>query len=331
MLHFLPMILNELKSVNFQKYLPDIPASNLNFLSLFIALIALSLAAIFIKLSEQEIGPIATIFNRLWIAAIVLGAWNWMNRYVMQSPSQHNENRLPEKMEVVLLILVGICGTASVVFWALSLTQTSVANSTLMRNLSPIFTCLQGWLFFQQKFNIKFLVGMIFALMGASLIGIGDFQIGIENLIGDGLGLMAAIFYALNLLILEHLRSKFSAATLLCWRCAIGALILIPCVWLTEDRFFPHSLHGWLIIVALAIICQCFGQCVLVHQLKQFSSSFIAVFLLLEPTFTAIFANFIFSETLSTLNLLAFAIVLMGIFLAKTSPKFEKPILQKAE
>lgn len=155
------MTLNELKSVNFTKYLPDIPAFNLNFLSLFIALIALSLsfAAIFIKLSEQEIGPIATIFNRLWIAAIVLGAWNWMNRYVMQSPSQDHENRLPKKMEVVLLILVGICGTASVVFWALSLTQTSVANSTLMRNLFPIFTCLQGWLFFQQKFNIKFLVG----------------------------------------------------------------------------------------------------------------------------------------------------------------------------
>jgi len=34
---------------------------------------------------------------------------------------------------------------------------------------------------------------MFLALIGASLIGIGDFKIGIKHLIGDGLGLLAAI------------------------------------------------------------------------------------------------------------------------------------------
>jgi len=308
-----------------------IPPSKGSFLSLFIALIALSCAAIFIKLSEREIGPVATVFNRLWIAAIVLRVWHWISISIIQSPEQQHDQRVPEKSEVLLLVLVGIIGTASVIFWALSLTQTSVANSTLMRNLSPIFTCLQGWLFFRQRFQTQFILGMFLALIGASLIGIGDFKIGIEHLIGDGLGLLAAIFYALNLLILEHLRSKFSAVRLLCWRCAIGALILIPFVWLTEDKFFPCSLDSWLIILALAIICQCFGQCVLVHQLKQFSSSFIAIFLLLEPTCTAIFAKLIFAEALSALNLVAFVIVLVGIFFAKTCEKSEHPILQKAE
>jgi hypothetical protein len=39
--------------------------------SLSAALLAVSLAAIFIRLSEREIGPNATVFNRLWIATVV--------------------------------------------------------------------------------------------------------------------------------------------------------------------------------------------------------------------------------------------------------------------
>ncbi|MBO3461658.1 DMT family transporter [Aetokthonos hydrillicola Thurmond2011] len=109
----------------------------------------------------------------------------------------------------------------------------------------------------------------------------------------------------------------------------IGAIAMIPFVWLTEEHFFPHSLHGWLIILGLAIICQCFGQCILVHNLNKFSSGFIAVFLLLEPTLTAIFAWLIFAETLSALNLLAFVIVLIGIFFAKTSQSSNSKTLQE--
>lgn len=307
------------------------PSPKGNIATLLIALIALSLAAIFIKLSEQEISPVSTIFNRLWIAAIILGGWKWINLTIIQPQESVEINTRPTNGEILLLILVGILGTASVICWAFSLTQTSVANSTLMRNLSPVFTCLQGWLFFQQRFNTRFILGMLLALMGASLIGLGDLQIGIENLIGDGLGIVAAMFYALNLLILENLRSKFSAVTLLSWRCAIGAFILFPFLWLTEDRFFPHTLQGWLIIFALTIICQCFGQCILVHQLNYFSSSFIAVLLLLEPTLTAVFAHFVFGETLSPVNLLAFVIVLMGIFLAKTYQNSNQSIREEVQ
>ncbi|MDJ0901599.1 MAG: hypothetical protein QNJ55_22610 [Xenococcus sp. MO_188.B8] len=41
--------------------------------ALFIATIAISFAAIFIKWSEIEISANATVFNRLWIATVVLG------------------------------------------------------------------------------------------------------------------------------------------------------------------------------------------------------------------------------------------------------------------
>jgi len=37
---------------------------SIGLISLFLAILALSFAAIFIRLSERELGPVATIFNR---------------------------------------------------------------------------------------------------------------------------------------------------------------------------------------------------------------------------------------------------------------------------
>jgi drug/metabolite transporter (DMT)-like permease len=304
--------------------------------SLLVALIALSFAAIFIKLSEEEMSAVSTVFSRLWISAILLAGWNSRDCIVSRLGVNDTSNeevkslkRFPEAIDILPLILVGIIGTASVLCWAWSLTQTSVANSTLMRNLSPLFTCILSWLFFQQQFDTRFISGMFLSLFGASLIGISDIQIGLEHLKGDALGLLAALFYSLNLLILEYLRPKFSAVTLLFWRCSIGTVVLLPIIWLTENSFFPQSSREWIIVFALAIICQCFGQSMLVHNLKYFSSSFIAIFLLIEPTLTAIFACWIFAETLSVFNSFGFIIVLIGIFLARNSQSSDRKALME--
>jgi hypothetical protein len=40
--------------------------------TLFLAILALSFSAIFIRLSEENLGPNSTIFNRFWIGAIAL-------------------------------------------------------------------------------------------------------------------------------------------------------------------------------------------------------------------------------------------------------------------
>ena len=44
--------------------------------ALVVALVSISLSAILVKFSELEVGPYATAFNRFWITALILGAWN---------------------------------------------------------------------------------------------------------------------------------------------------------------------------------------------------------------------------------------------------------------
>ena len=44
------------------------------------AILILSSASILIRLSENELGPFATIFNRLWIAIIALVVWKTLTK-----------------------------------------------------------------------------------------------------------------------------------------------------------------------------------------------------------------------------------------------------------
>jgi drug/metabolite transporter (DMT)-like permease len=308
--------------------------------SLFIALVALSFAAIFIRLSELEIGSNATIFNRLWIATLFFGLWNSIKKIQAEesknlSSSAFNLNRRyfsffrdtahqptigynsPTQQDLGLLILMGVASSISIILWSWSLTQTSVANSTVLRNLTPVFTTLWGWLLLKQSFDIQFLAGMAIAFVGAVAIGISDFSVSIEQIIGDGAALLAAMLYSIYLLSIEQLRSRFSTATILLWRCALGTVITLPIALLKDPQIFPHTLSGWMAVISLALICQVLGQGLLAQSLNQLSSGFVATTLLLEPAISAFIAWLLFSEKLTLLNWIAFFVVLAGVYLAK--------------
>ena len=287
---------------------------------LAIALIAVSFAAILIRLSEAELGPNATVFNRLIIATLACGLWNGFRDWHSQPfPEQPLQKPGYTKLDLILLLGVGIVSSTSLALWAWSLTQTNIANSTVIRNLTPLFTGLGGWLLLGRSFDQKFLLGLVIALAGAIALGLDDLQIATDNLVGDAVALLSAMFYGGNLLLVEQLRSKFSASTILLWRCFLGSLLTLPLVLGTEAQIFPHTWLGWLWVIALALICQVLGQGLLVHSLKLLSSGFVALCLLLEPLITACLAWIIFSEKLSISDGLAFSVILVGLYLAKSS------------
>ena len=161
-------------------------------------------------------------------------------------------------------------------------------------------------------------------MTGAIALGVDDVSYDPQNLLGDLAALLSALFYGTNLLLVEQLRRRLTAANILLWRCAIGSILTLPLVLVLEDRLFPYSWQGWLAVISLAIICQALGQGLLVQTLNRLSSEFVALCLLLEPLLTAILAWMIFSEQLNFFNWVAFAIILAGLYLAKTSQGIAK-------
>ena len=61
---------------------------------------------------------------------------------------------------------------------AWSLSKISIANTSVLANITPIWTVILGWLIWGQEFDKLFLIGMGVAIVGASAIGIEDWQLG---------------------------------------------------------------------------------------------------------------------------------------------------------
>jgi len=321
--------------------IPRYNSGTLALASMVAAVCALSLAAIFIRLSEQELGPFATVFNRFWIAFMVAAGGQSLLRLVqflrqflpqrfpanptLSSPSNtlDRPNSPPQTLytrsDIILLILSGSLFWACIILWAISLLTTGVANSTILHNLTPIFTALGAWLLFNEQFDRRFLMGLALTVIGAIGLGLGDLELSSAGLQGDIAALLSAILSAANLMTIERLRHRYSTPTIITWSCAVGAILSLPLVLLWEDCLWPQSSSGWFAVIRLALVCQILGQGLQTFSLKSLSPSMVGVILLLDPVLAALVAWAIFAERLSLFNWLAFAMILMGIYLAKSS------------
>lgn len=289
--------------------------------SLCLALLSIASAAIFIKFSEQEISPYATAFNRFWITTVILALWSGFKALRQRQENSETPQSSPYTGAIIgQLFLVGFFLATDLILWAWSLTQTSVANATLLANLTPVFSCFGGWLFYRRRFDRQFLLGMGIAIAAIFAIGLNDCQIGSGKFLGDIAALIAAVSFSVYLSVLERLQSQLRTTTILLWSSTIATVVSLPIVLIDGGQLFPTSWQGWITVISLAGVCQILGQAMLVHSLDRLSSEFVALFLLLEPIVAGVAAWALFSEQLGWLNLVAFAIALGGVYLSLSSP-----------
>ena len=312
---------------------PSIQSSKTGpFLALSVGLLSISFAPIFIRLAETELGANATVLNRMVIFLVVFGLGRWISQQVSSliapdaaiatsNTSSDSEDVAESKLfQYFLLAGAGVVSVTSLILWAVSLQHTTVAKCMLLNNLTPIFTSLGSWLLFKKKFERRFLLGMVIALVGAIALSFEDLHSANGLLIGDLYALLSAVFLGSYFLLVEQLRQQsFSATTILLWRCGVGSALLLPLTLATEHQLIPTEMVPILAVLGLGIVSEGMGQRLLADSMQHFSSSFVALFLLLEPIISAILAWVIFAEALTSSTWVGFAVVLGGIYLAQSS------------
>ena len=106
--------------------------ARLAFAILLLGAVGIAFAPIFVRLSE--VGPVATAFWRVCLAAPVL--WLWMSA---SPPRPGGRTRKPESLrDYARLSLAGLFFAGDLAFWHWAIQFTSVANATLLANFAPI-------------------------------------------------------------------------------------------------------------------------------------------------------------------------------------------------
>ena len=307
---------------------------------LFLGLVAVSFSSIFIYFGEQDLSSSSTVFNRFWITTIIYGVWSGFRGFrrsyqdldienSVSSADQLSQNSLTQdsiwnRQTIITIIILGFCFSANQVIWSWSLEHTSIANSTILHNLTPIFTALGAYLFLNQRFDKRFILGMLIAIAGAVTIEVEDLSFGFYRFGGDLAALASAIFYSVYLVAIEKLREKLDIVSIVLGCCAIGCIIVFPLLLIQQDSLFPHTFHAWLSVIVLAIVCQAIGQALIAYCLRTIPSGVVALLHLLCPCMSAIEAWLIFNQGFSVGNLIGFMTILTGLYVGLSSTAARK-------
>jgi drug/metabolite transporter (DMT)-like permease len=268
--------------------------------------IAIGFAPIFVRLSE--VGPSATAFWRVTLALPLMLLWA---ATIRSSSKEGGGNWL-------ILGVTGAFFAADLAIWHWALRFTSVANATLEANLASIFVTLLAWLFFKQKVSRRFLLALVVAVLGTTLLVGKNAHVSAHTLRGDALGVATALFYSGYILSVKAARDRgLGTASIMAMSGIITAAVLYPVALLSGETIWPSSLHGWVVLIGLALISHLGGQSLIAYALAELPASAASVGLLVQPATAAVAAWILLGESLAPVQLLGGIILIAGLYLAR--------------
>ena len=144
----------------------------------------LSTSAIFVKLAEAPSGIIA--FYRLLFTLCVL---------IPALLCRKKERKQLWQLSARQWRLAVVSGALLAIHWVMwfeSLRYTSVASSTVLVSLQPLFSILWGGLLLHETVTKQGMAGVFLAIAGSVIIGWGDFQVSGAAFWGDVLSFASA-------------------------------------------------------------------------------------------------------------------------------------------
>jgi drug/metabolite transporter (DMT)-like permease len=275
------------------------------YLAVAIGVIAVSTSAILVKVSSAPSGVIA--FYRLFFSVLIMLPV-FLLKYV-------SELRLITKRDWVFTGVSGVFLAFHFILWFESLNYTSVASSTVLVTLQPLFAFAGAYFFFKEKVSAKAILSGLIAIAGSVIISWGDFKISGSALFGDFLAIAACALVTIYLLFGQTVRKRMSLITYTFIVYSFSAVTLFFYVLVVGDSFYPYPGSDWVYFILLAIIPTLLGHTLFNWSIKWLSTSIISMAILFEPVGATILAYYLLAEKVIWTQIAGGLVVIAGITL----------------
>ncbi len=283
------------------------------FFILIIGAIAIAFSPIFVRFSDVD--PIMTAFYRIFISLpffLFFSSFNIIEK--VKFPEFNNS--------YVIFLVSGIFFALDLICWHWSIKLTTVSKATFLSNLAPIVVIIFSLIFVKERFSKFFYLAALLSMVGMLMLLGESFKFNKSQFIGDLLGVLTAVWYGSYIVTISQLRKKYNSTSIMFLSGIVTAIILLIVSILFEQSLIPQSLFTITIIFLLGFICQFMGQSFITYSLAYLSASLSSLCLLIQPIAATVLAYFFFQEKLTTIQFFGSALILIGIYIART--KYEK-------
>lgn len=256
--------------------------------ALLLGNVALAFGPWLVRLADT--GPVAAGFWRLALALPFL----WLLARAAGQPVHW-----PSRALTLAVALAAFFFAADLAAWHAGIRLTKLGNATLFGNISSFAFAAYGLRLVRRWPSPVQAIALLLAAAGCAALMAGSAELSPRHLRGDLLALLAGLFYAFYLILVERARGTLKPLPLLLIASAFGAVMLLPFSLALGERILPSD---WTPLLALAIGSQVIGQGLLVYALGHVPPLVVGLALLTQPAISACIGWVAYDERLTTLD-----------------------------
>ncbi len=289
---------------------------------LILAVLATTYAGPIVRLAAAP--ALAIAFWRLTLVLPVTGGLAaWEGRGGWGVGGDRDAPR-PTPHSLWLMVLSGVFLALHFWTWIASLRFTTVASSVVLVSLKPIFVWALAALWLHEHPSRREAWGIGIAVLGATLIGIGDARLSLGALGGDLLALGGAVTAAGYYVIGRRVRATVGVWTYATIVYAVAALALFATALSRGVPLTGFAGRDWAVFGALAAGPMLVGHTGMNYALKYYRATTVNVAALGEPVGAGLIAWLALHEVPPLLALIGGAVVVAGIGLTLTARSTEQ-------
>lgn len=283
------------------------------FLALIIAATLIAFTPVLVRFSE--VGPLATAFWRLFFALPGLALWAWLERrYIPKQPSGKQTPSTPW----AVMAGAGLCFAADLATFHTAITLTTAANATFFANTTPVIVGLFAWFVLKKPPTRDFMLGVLLAIIGGAFLSGGASTPRTTHFLGDGLGVVAALWYAAYIVLIGKAREHMPTGVVMLATNLAATAVAFPMALLSGEALLPPAtFSAWGVLIVFGVVVQVGGQGLLAFALGRVQATLASVVILLQPVLAALLGWILFGEAMASLQLAGGAAILVGIWLAR--------------
>lgn len=296
----------------------------------FYLALSVSLVGAYVALSK----PLVAAFPVLLLAWMRFGIAGLAIVHWLKKP--HHEPPLSVRTKNLLFLESFLGNFMFSICMLYGVSMTSAVSAGVIMASIPAAVALMSWAFLREKIGIRVWLSIALAASGIALASLSKPELvaqvdhGLEpnlaykNMLwGNSLVFAAVLCEAAYAVIGKKLSGTLSAKRITSLINLWGFVLMTPMglYWASQFAFKSVNPSTWVLLVFYALAASVWSVWLWMTGLRSVPAAQAGVFMVLLPIFAALVGVFVLGETVSTLQIIAFAICLAGVVLATLPTK----------
>ena len=231
--------------------------------------------------------------------------------------------------------LPGVLFGVSTIFSFTAIIETSVANATIIGNISTAMVLLAAPRFLNEKISRWQVLLAFTSFAGVVAIVVGAGNTGGSSRFGDFLALINALTWTFYFISSKRRRvDGVNTWQFLYGVSVIQVLVVVPYSLITSDDILQISLRDFGFLIAMTLFSGTIGHSFMLWAQKYVDASVSSLILLLGPVISSIGAWLVYSQNISAIQVIGGAVVLAslaGVVRLSSSVKISREVLSTAD